>query len=246
MKNPNSNIFDIQPRCSVCIATYNGEKYIYEQIESILCQLDVNDEIIVSDDDSTDNTLAIIKSFNDERISIYVNQRQKGYAGNFESALNYARGEYIFFADQDDIWMKGKIEKCLAYLQYYDFVVSDAMIVDENKKTLYDSFYKMRKPYKTLSGNLFKFGYIGCCFAFRQNVKQKALSFPPKHSHDNWICLIAMAFFKVKVLDEKLILYRRHTSNTSTGGFVSKNNMFYKIKYRLRLIYFLTLRCFDK
>jgi glycosyltransferase involved in cell wall biosynthesis len=235
---------NVQLRCSVCIATYNGEKYIREQIESILCQLDTNDEIIVSDDNSSDNTLPIIQSLNDERIFIYVNQGRKGYAGNFENALAYARGEYIFLADQDDIWEKGKVEKCLAYLQNYDFTVSDATIVDEHKNILHDSFYSVRKPYKYLIGNILKFGYLGCCFSFRQNVKNRALPFPAGHSHDNWIFLVAMTFFKVKILDEKLILYRRHTSNASSGGFVSSNSTFYKIKYRLRLIYFLIRRCF--
>lgn len=208
--------------------------------------MELQDEIIVSDDGSTDNTLAIIKSFNDDRISIHINQERIGYAGNFENALGYARGEYIFFADQDDIWVQGKIEKCLSYLQNYDFVVSDAVIVDENKNVLYNSFYKIRKPYKTIWGNLLKFGYLGCCFAFRQSIKTKALPIPQEHSHDNWICLVAMAFFKVKVLEEKLILYRRHTTNASSGGFVSPNNTFYKIKYRVRLIYFLIQRYFNK
>jgi glycosyltransferase involved in cell wall biosynthesis len=134
---------NVQPRCSICIATYNGEKYIQEQIESILCQVDVNDEIIVSDDNSTDNTLAIVKSFNDDRITIYVNQGCKGYTGNFENALKYARGEYIFLADQDDIWVMGKVTKCLAYLQDYDFIVSDAIIVDKIKPHYMIRFIKL-------------------------------------------------------------------------------------------------------
>jgi glycosyltransferase involved in cell wall biosynthesis len=224
------------------MATYNGEKYIYSQVNSILRQLEDNDEIIVSDDHSLDKTVSIIESFNDARISIYFNQNTKGYSGNFENALRFARGQYVFLSDQDDIWLEGKVEKCLSCLKKYDFIVSDASIVDQNLEILHRSFFSMRKPYKSLIGNLVKFGYIGCCFAFNKNVLNKALPFPKKHSHDNWIFLIACAFFKIIILKEQLVLYRRHTSNASTGGFFTTNNIFYQIKYRIRLVFFLIKR----
>ena len=233
-------------RISVCIATYNGEKYIKEQIRSILCQIGYNDEIIISDDNSIDKTLEIIKSFNDNRISIYVNHGRKGYSGNFENALHYANGEYIFLADQDDIWINGKVEICLKFLHDYDCVVSDAVIVNQDLQTLNESFFSMRKPYRSLFGNILKFGYIGCCFTFKRNVLKKALPFPQGHSHDNWIFLVAKTFYKTKILNEKLVLYRRHTSNASTGGFFSNNTVTYKIKYRLHFIYCLIKRYFNK
>ena len=83
-------------KCSICLATYNGEKYIQELLNSILCQIDINDEIIVSDDYSTDNTLTIIRSFNDFRIKIFMNQGKRGVVNNFGNALKYASGDYIF------------------------------------------------------------------------------------------------------------------------------------------------------
>lgn len=93
---------------SVCMATYNGEEYIKEQLESILCQLGEMDEIIISDDGSTDNTLNIIESYNDSRIKIHINTGKHGFVYNFENALQKAKGEYIFLSDQDDIWLPEK------------------------------------------------------------------------------------------------------------------------------------------
>jgi glycosyltransferase involved in cell wall biosynthesis len=233
------------PKISVCIATYNGEQFILEQITSILTQLAANDEVIISDDNSTDKTLNLIKTLNDKRIKIYINTGEKGYSSNFENALKQATGDYIFLSDQDDIWKNNKIQICVEYLKHYDFIVSDATVINMNNEILCNSFFSMRNPHKTLLGNLVRFGYLGCCFACRKNVIDKALPFPPNHklaTHDNWIFLIAIMFFKIKVLDEKLILYKRHTSNVSTGGFVDRTTLGFKIKYRLYLMIFLLNR----
>ena len=90
---------------SVCIATYNGEKYIEEQIASILPQLKENDEIIISDDYSTDNTIQVLTKINSKKIKIFKNQGEKGYTSNFENAIKQAKGNYIFLCDQDDVWL---------------------------------------------------------------------------------------------------------------------------------------------
>ena len=112
---------------SVCIATYNGERYIGEQIKSILNQLNSSDEIIVSDDGSKDKTIDVVKSFDDKRIRIIDGPRKGSPISNFENALKAAKGEYIFTADQDDVWTDDKVRTCMRYLQSYDCVVSDAM-----------------------------------------------------------------------------------------------------------------------
>ena len=88
---------------SVCMATYNGEKYIQEQIDSILCQLSKDDELVISDDHSTDATCDIIKSYNDRRIKLFLNELAKGVTHNFENALLHSKGDIIFLADQDDV-----------------------------------------------------------------------------------------------------------------------------------------------
>ena len=87
---------------SVCMATYNGEKYLREQVGSILTQLGENDELVVSDDGSTDSTIDILKSYNDPRIKIFINTGRHGVNSNFENALRHADGDYIFLSDQDD------------------------------------------------------------------------------------------------------------------------------------------------
>ena len=215
---------------SVCIATYNGEKYIKEQLLSILPQLGKKDEVIISDDHSTDNTLDIVKGLNDNRIKIVINNREKGYTSNFENALSYAIGDYIFLSDQDDIWMSNKVDYCIAELKEYDLVVSDAILINSKGEKIDDSFFYKRNVYYTWLGNIFKFGFLGCCMAFKMNVLKKALPFPKKHlycTHDNWIFLVAQSFYKVKISHEKLIRYRRHTDNTSAGGFFDGTTLFF-------------------
>ena len=94
---------------SVCIATYNGERFIREQIDSILRQLSSDDEIIVSDDGSTDDTISIINSIDDKRIRIIEGPRKHSPTHNFECAMKEAKGYYIFLADQDDVWKPNKV-----------------------------------------------------------------------------------------------------------------------------------------
>ena len=123
---------------SVCMATYNGEKYIKEQLDSILSQLESDDELLISDDGSTDNTISIIQSYNDSRIHILNHVPNSSYSGhekvssNFENALKNAHGDYIFLSDQDDIWCKDKVKKCVNEMQSSLFVVHNMKIIDEN------------------------------------------------------------------------------------------------------------------
>ena len=225
-------------RVSVCIATYNGEKYIREQIDSIVSQLTDEDEIIISDDHSTDNTINLIKEYNDPRIKIFFNEYQKGYTQNFENALNKSQGEYIFLSDQDDKWIENKINITLKYFIHdkYNMVISDCVIVDENLNIISRSFFETRKSKGGFLNTLIKSNYLGCCMAFERRILKKSLPFPKNYKylpHDLWLGLIGYAFFKVKTTDEKLILYRRHANNASDGGFKSKNTLSFKIRFRI-------------
>ena len=224
---------------SVCLATYNGASYVKEQLMSILDQLEITDEIIISDDHSTDDTLEIIKSLKDPRIKIYINPNTRGYTSNFENALSKASGKYIFLSDQDDIWKKDKVKISLSYLENYSFIVSDAEIIDSEGALIGESFYMQRKPYYSFWGNVYKFGFLGCCFAFNHDLLKSVLPFPSNYrlcTHDNWIFLVASSTYPYKILDEKLIYYRRHTNNTSTGGLKNTTTTWFKIKYRAYLI----------
>ena len=230
---------------SVCLTTYNGARHIKEQIESILAQLGENDELIVSDDGSTDATVDIIKSMRDDKIKVFFNEKNIGYTRNFEKALNFAKGDIIFLSDQDDVWRQNKIKSYLCYFNDYNFIVSDAMLIDEQGNLLHNSFFSLRKPKKTILGNLLKFGYLGCCMAFKRDVLVKALPFPSNSNlctHDNWLFLIGCCFFRYKILEEKLILYRRHRDNISTGGLKNTTSILFKIHYRLYLMFHLICR----
>ena len=130
---------------SVCLATYNGESFLKEQIDSILCQLSLEDEIIVSDDGSSDKTIEILNAYGDSRIKIYKGPCQNNPALNFENALAQARGDYIFLSDQDDVWELNKVEVCLKYLKNYDLVLSDCSIVDRDLQLIYKSFFDHKK-----------------------------------------------------------------------------------------------------
>jgi len=223
---------------SVCIATFNGEKYIEKQIKSILSQLKEDDEIIISDDYSTDNTLEIIKNFSDKRIKIFLNPNTKGYTSNFENSLAHAKGEIIFLSDQDDIWENNKVEKNIDYLYKYDLVISDAKIIDDQGEIINDSYYKVRKATKSIGLNIIRFSGLGCCMCFNKKILKKALPFPTNHhlaTHDNWLFLIGALYYKAEFIPDKLVLYRRHNSNASNGGFKQKTNLVFMIKYRIYL-----------
>lgn len=224
---------------SVCIPTYNGEKFIYQQIISILSQINSDDEIIISDDGSTDKTLDIIKSFNDDRLKIFYNNKIKSKYSfnlttqNLQNALLKARGEIIFLADQDDVWIDNKIERCINYLKNgYDLILHDCAIVDQNNNLIDKSYFKLNNSTPGIFNNIVKNSYLGCCMAINKKVLDYALPFPKDIPHDIWIGLIAEEFTKVKFLQEILINYRRHGNNLSASGEKSSNTLLFKIKYR--------------
>lgn len=223
-------------RISVCMATFNGEKYIQAQISSILKQLSPYDELVVSDDFSTDKTLDIVKLFKDDRIKIVFNKLDKGYSGNFENSINFASGEIIFLSDQDDIWIDGKVKKMLGILENSELVVSNAQFVDKNLNLLNTTLFSLRGGKQGFFSNVYKSRYLGACMAFKREILGKLLPFPNNRKlcpHDLWISLIAEFYFKVEIMTEPLILYRRHDKNVSSGGNRSGNSVFRKILFRV-------------
>ncbi len=231
-------------RISVCMASYNGEKYIKKQIESILIQLSLEDEIIISDDGSVDNTINIIEGFKDQRIKVLnnhyllknrksVKQRFRSATKNFENALKNASGEIIFLSDQDDIWLDNKVEITLQYLKECDLVVSDYSFIDENDNSIAEIF-NIRNKAKGFISNLMSTPYIGCGMAFSKKILNNSLPFPKNLlAHDLWIGFIARYSGKVLFIDNKLFLHRRHKQNTFFSFERSKNSLLFKISYRL-------------
>lgn len=207
-------------KISVAMATYNGEKYIKEQIDSILINLKEYDEIIISDDGSTDNTIQIIKQYNDERIKV-IEGPKKGVKKNFENAIRHTQGDFIFLCDQDDIWKENKVEKVLEKFNEDNkitMIVHDAIVFNsEDNNVIYDSFFKFRNSGSGILKNIYKNTYIGCCMAFRASIKEKILPIPNNiEMHDQWIGIInEKKCGKTVFLNEKLLMYRRHLDNVS-------------------------------
>jgi len=222
---------------SVCLTSYNGSKYIKEQIQSILNQININDELIISDDSSTDNTVEIIKSIDDKRILLFENMKFRHYTPNFEFAISKAQGDFIFLSDQDDVWLPNKVDIMLDHLRFYDLVVSDCYIVDQNLNIINTSFYNGKYNRSGFIRNFIHNHFLGCTMAFKKKIVKIILPFPKNIlSHESWIGLNAEFFFKTHFIKDKLILYRRHEnnhSNTLKGSTLSTKQ---KIKYRYYIL----------
>lgn len=239
---------------SVCIATHNGEKYIRNQLDSILCQLSSNDEVIISDDGSGDNTIGIIQSYHDPRIklinhkkSLSKKNQHPSYLAtkNFENALSLAKGDIILLSDQDDVWEKTKVKEIFTVFetQNTNLVLHDAVLTDEQNNIIADSYFKILNSSPGLKKNMIRNSYLGCCMAFDKTVLKKTLPFP-KHliAHDMWIGLIAEQTGNVAFIDQKLISYRRHESTATTSGNKSTNSILFRINYRIEFFIQFILR----
>ena len=230
-------------KCSVCMAAYNGEKYIKEQIDSILRQIGDEDELIISDDGSEDSTVKIIESIDDDRIILLHNTIRHGYTSNFENALNHASGDLILLSDQDDVWLPQKYETVKGLLAEYDFVVHDCKIIDQDLKILKESYFEEMNVKPGFLSQMIRMRYLGCCMAFGRSVLEMALPFPPNTDlveHDTWLASISELYFNCKKYDEPLLLYRRHGSNTSDGGWGKGYSLYNKVYRRIyRLTYLL-------
>lgn len=230
---------------SVCMATCNGAAYVREQIESILNQLSESDELLISDDASTDGTVQIIRQIQDERIHFLGSHRYGSPVLNFERVLREARGQYIFLADQDDVWLPNKVARMLEELQSVDLVVSDCTFINETGRVIGESYFKSYKSGAGILKNFIKNTYLGNCMAFRKSVLSKILPFPPSlHKasklalyHDVWIGIVANIWFRVRFIPDKLSAYRRHSANASPTEMSAKspNSFVKKIKSRYLL-----------
>lgn len=221
---------------SVAMATYNGEKYIKEQLNSILVQLENNDEIIISDDGSKDKTLDIVKSFNDKRIKIF-NGPKKGVKQNFANALSKCNGKYIFLADQDDLWMPTKVETVISYFEKNNCscVIHDAEVFDSNtNEIIINSFFDFRNSKNGVIKNIIKNSYIGCCMAIEKEALCDVLPIPNDiEMHDQWIGIICDKKKKSIFIEDKLIRYRRHMENVTEMSHYPLKKM---VRNRLCLI----------
>lgn len=220
---------------SVAMAAYNGEMYIKEQLDSILCQLEKEDEIVISLDPSTDSTKKIIDGYNDSRIHC-IPGLGKGLIKNFENAISHCKNDIIFLCDQDDIWMDNKVK---TVKEAFDIdtlcVCHDCIMVHKVKEdVLYDSFFSTRNSKTGILKNMIFNSYLGCCMAFRKELVPFILPFPDKlPMHDQYIGLVAEKKGKSKFINDKLIYYRRHDNNSSEDVHSGIGQM---IQWRMQII----------
>lgn len=219
---------------SVCLATYNGEKYIETQINSILPQLSGNDELIIIDDCSKDKTVDIIKSLNSKYIKIFINEKNLGHVKTFEKLLNLAQNQLLFLSDQDDIWIESKIE---IYKKYFDdndvLLISDnSYFIDNKGNEIHANIVKLSKESsQNYSKNIIDIyngtaGYYGCGMAMKKDILDVILPIPTYiESHDLWIAMAANMMRSNLHIDDKTFYRRIHDENDS----LRKRNFFKKI-----------------
>lgn len=227
---------------SICMATYNGEKYIKKQLDSILSQLEKDDELIISDDSSTDKTIEIIKSYNDKKIKLFEKQNFKSPIFNFENAIKNASGDIIILADQDDIWQENKIQVIKESFKNFNktsLKLYNGNCINQEDKIIKEDLFIYLNAKQGFIGNIIKNSFIGCNLAFTKDLLNYALPFPKDiPMHDSWLGLCAYMFGDVEFVDEKIFSYRLHENNFTS----KKNSLFRKLQIRYILIKDLFLR----
>ena len=224
---------------SIALCTYNGEKYLKEQLDSFVQQTLSPCELVVCDDSSSDSTIAILEEFSRTApfpVRIFRNEHTLGLIKNFSKAASLCRGEYVAFSDQDDIWLPDKLEACFqmikkAELEYGKdiplLVHSDLCLIDTENHIIAPSCMKVRHvrnvdidPLKTL---LVRNYISGCTSLGNRILLKESLPFPDViMNHDGWCALIAASRGKILFIQEAKILYRQHASNvTGRAGYIS-------------------------
>jgi glycosyltransferase involved in cell wall biosynthesis len=217
---------------SIAMATYNGSRFLREQLDSIYAQTFKNIEVVVCDDCSGDETPRILEEYRIRHgLKYSINKTNLGFIKNFEKAIKLCSGECIALADQDDIWLPEKIETLMQYINGVSLVCSDASLCDENGAV----FAKSMKKYANIpavSGKptellIFRNFVTGCTSMFKKELLEKALPIPEgAGSHDWWFALVASKLNGIKYLDKQLVLYRQHGMNDigakESPGFLEK------------------------
>lgn len=212
-------------KISICMASYNGERYIKKQIESILSQLNESDELIIIDDQSKDNTVKIIEEFQEPGIRFFRNHSNQGVVKTFERAMKLAVNDYIFLADQDDLWTENRLEQMLEIFRKYPYqlVTGNLSAIDENDKKAQECLGKLRredscKHLKNIGG-IFKGTafYYGCAMGFRKELKELILPIPKYvEAHDLWIAMAANLKRSNFHLGKTVLLHRIHDKNVTS------------------------------
>jgi len=216
MSHPRSQ----RPLLSVCMAAYNGARFIREQAGSVLRQLEPEDELIVADDASQDETVSILEGLGDPRVHVLRHAQNSGVTRAFESALRQANGEIIFLCDQDDVWREDKVRRVLAVFENSPcttLVLTNGELMDAQGCSLGEMLHTGARLPLGAAANLIKNRYQGSTMAFRREILEAVLPFPEGiPMHDSWIGIVNALVGKAAYLPQSLILYRRHPGNATS------------------------------
>lgn len=209
---------------SIAIATYNGEKFLRKQLDSIYAQTYKNIEVVVTDDCSSDGTVDILNEYkNNYGLRYYINEQNLGFIKNFEKVISLCRGDYVALSDQDDIWVPSKIETLVREIGDYSLVCSDAALIDNDDTVVVNSFndYSGRSiPTENIFQYLVFGNYVtGCTAMIDSKLFSKALPVPEEFPfHDWWFAIMASQERGIKYVPEQFVLYRQHNDNVSGAG----------------------------
>lgn len=241
-----------KPLVTIIVATYNGELYLKEQLDSLVNQSFNNYQILIGDDASTDNTFTILKEYEEKyrNITVIQNEEQLGFVANFEKLLILSKTKYIAFCDQDDIWYEDKLEKAIDALENIGrediplLFHSDLRVVNGKKNILFNSFFQMRgyafPNTRSVDIMLGRSGIMGNSMVINKVLKDKVLPFPKELVvHDYWIGLVNELFGERVTFEKPLLDYRLHHSNSSNSLEKVTNNKLLKYLFdrNLRLPY---------
>ena len=221
---------------SVVMATYNGEKYIREQIESVVKQLSTDDELIISDDGSSDGTKLIIQEYVDRYENVkMIDGPGKGVVENFSNAITKLTKDIVFICDQDDIWCDDKVEtikKTFEENKNIKVILHDAKVCDENGNIVSDeTIFEKRKAKHGVLRNIIFSTYYGCCMAIRRDYIVSLLPLPENVLYDQYIGNCAEIDKCTLFVAKTLIYHREHNKNWS-----KKQDLIDKIKIRLNMV----------
>jgi glycosyltransferase involved in cell wall biosynthesis len=213
-------------RASVCMATYRGVAFVEEQIASILSELGADDELVIVDDASPDETADVIGRIEDQRIRLVRAADNRGYVRTFEEAVRISRGEYIFLSDQDDIWIPGRLDLMLAALSNSQVVASNFDMLGGGRRPWIPRLRSSdsRRHLANLAGILVGYrAYYGCGMAFRREALRYFTPIPPyvRESHDLWLAICGNIAGSVAHLDQATIYRRLHEENQTPAGWRS-------------------------
>jgi glycosyltransferase involved in cell wall biosynthesis len=207
---------EASPLVSIALCTFNGERYLSAQLDSILAQTHARLEVVVLDDGSTDGTLGLLEEYarRDPRIRLHRNEQRLGFIRNFERAITLCTGELIALSDQDDIWHPEKIERLLRHLNGHLLVYHDSELIDADGRPLGKQITNLGTCIRGQHPLAFLFGNCvsGHALLFRRELVPHLLPFPASVFHDQWLALIASSLGTIDFVEDCLVQYRRHES----------------------------------